>query len=85
MIVLVCWNTKSVLKSCASPGYYSGGKGCLNGSVNPDFFGVNIVFFIFSFPQTVEIFTCKDLFIRTKGGSVKLVLTCAYYLLVWKP
>src|ERR1700722_2188986 len=42
------WNTKFVLKSCATGGFYAGGNPCPRGSVNPCFFGVNIVFSIFS-------------------------------------
>jgi hypothetical protein len=37
-----------VLKTCATGGFYAGGKLRLQGSVNRCFFGVNIVFFMFS-------------------------------------
>jgi hypothetical protein len=42
------WNTKYVLKSCAILWFYLGGNCRPRGSVNRFFFGVNIVFFIFS-------------------------------------
>src|ERR1700723_3074273 len=50
----VIWNTKFVLKTCAIPRFYAGGKLHLKGSVNRFFFGVNIVLFILSRPSTVS-------------------------------
>jgi hypothetical protein len=41
-----------VLKSCANRGFYAGGKLGWRGSVNRCFFGVNIVFFNFSFTRS---------------------------------
>ena len=67
----VIWNTKFVLKTCATGRFYAGGKHHLRGSVNRCFFGVNIAFFILSqAPNRVEgslIFKCKSLFISVRA------------------
>ena len=65
--------TKYVLKTCAIPGFYAGGKPPFRGSVNRRFFGVNIVLFVLSQAlnrlKSSVIFNCKSLFISIKSSS----------------
>jgi hypothetical protein len=61
-----------VLKTCATPGFYAGGKPRQRGSVNPCFFGVNIAHFVVSQAlnrlKSLVIFNYKSLFISIKSS-----------------